>query len=243
MKTSSKGAGTFHIWQIETDLVPDFKPFPVGLDSMIEGALRDPYFGRRRLDESSAIMRLKQGDISGLEFLVHRYQVKALRVAYLITQDRELAQDIVQTTFLRVCRRIDQFDATRPFAPWFLRIVANDAVKAMTRRRRHLSLDAETVTGQTLAEMLPNPAPGPVSAAEAAELREEVWQALEALSPEQRAAIVLRYYLDFSEQELAAELDIPRGTVKWRLFAARKQLRTLLHMFAGNTTRRQEGEA
>lgn len=189
------------------------------------------------MDESDAIWRLKRGDVSGLEFLVRRYQVQAIRAAYLITQDRARAEDIVQNAFLRITRRIRQFDSTRPFAPWFMRIVVNDAVKAMTRRQGHLSLDAETATGQTLAELLPHPALDPANYAEASELREQVWQALETLSPEQRAAIVLRYYLDFSEQDLASELGIPKGTVKWRLFAARKQLRALLHTFAGKSTR------
>ncbi len=61
--------------------------------------------------------------------LVRRHQVEALRVAVLITRDRALAEDIVQAAFLRAYERIDQFDADRPFAPWFLRGVVRDAVK------------------------------------------------------------------------------------------------------------------
>jgi RNA polymerase sigma-70 factor (ECF subfamily) len=52
--------------------------------------------------------------------------------------------------------------------------------------------------------------------------------AVQALPPDQRAAIVLRYYLDLSEAEMAERLDCPPGTVKWRLHAARQRLRTLL---------------
>ncbi len=67
--------------------------------------------------------------------LVRRHQVEALRVAVLITRDRALAEDIVQAGFLRAYERIDQFDADRPFAPWFLRGVVRDAVKLAARHR------------------------------------------------------------------------------------------------------------
>lgn len=181
------------------------------------------------MEEHEAIVRLKRGDISGLEALVRQYQVQAVRAAYLITRDRALAEDIVQAAFLRAYERIGQFDAGRPFGPWFLRGVVNDAVKAATRRQRQVSLEASSEGEATsLADLLADPSPGPADLAEAAETRQAVWAALGKLPPAQRAAIVLRYYLGLSEAEMADELACPPGTVKWRLHAARKRLRTLL---------------
>jgi RNA polymerase sigma-70 factor (ECF subfamily) len=90
------------------------------------------------LDEQSAIWRLKRGDIEALAVLVRRYEVQAVRTAYLITHDRALAEDVVQNTFLRIYQRIDQFDEGRPFAPWFMRSVVNAAVQAAHRQRDHL---------------------------------------------------------------------------------------------------------
>jgi len=180
------------------------------------------------MEEEEAIARLKQGDISGLEALVRRYQVQAVRAATLITRDRALAEDIVQAAFLRAYERIGQFDSKRPFGPWFLRSVVNDAVKAAARRERQVALEGESSDGATLAELLADPAPGPVGRAEAAETRQAIRDALGRLSPAQRAAVVLRYYLGLSEAELAEELACPPGTVKWRLHAARQRLRTLL---------------
>ncbi len=176
-------------------------------------------------DEQAAIARLKRGDIGGLEVLVRAYQVRAVRAATLITHDRALAEDIVQAAFIRVFERIAQFDDTRRFAPWFLRSVVNDAVKAVTRRRSQVALDA-TPSGDALP--LPDSAPGPDALLEQAETQDAIWRALAQLAPEQRGAVVLRYYLGLSEAEIAAEQDCPPGTVKWRLHAARKRLRTLL---------------
>ncbi len=175
------------------------------------------------MNEPLAIARLKQGNIDGLETLVRVYQVRAVRAATLITHDRPLAEDIVQAAFIRVYERIHQFDETRPFGPWFLRIVVNDAVKAVTRRV-HDSLDA--IPGDQIA--LADSLPGPDDLLEQAETQAAIWEALAQLPPEQRGAVVLRYYLGFSEAEIAGEQDCPPGTVKWRLHAARERLRHLL---------------
>lgn len=177
------------------------------------------------MNERQAIVRLKQGDIGGLAVLVQVYQVRAVRAAALITRDRPLAEDIVQTAFIRAYERIHQFDDTRAFGPWFMRSVVNDAVKAVTRRRPHVSIE-HALPGDL--RWLADPLPGPAELLEQAETAEALWEALALLPPEQRAALVLRYYLDFSEAEIADEQAIAKGTVKWRLHAARKRLRELL---------------
>lgn len=164
------------------------------------------------MDERKAIEQLKRGDIQGLETLVRAYQVQAVRAACLVTHDRGLAEEIVQAAFLRSYERIEQFDVDRSFGPWFLRIVVNDAVKAAARRRRTVPLEAE-----------------------AEEARQAVWTALGQLPPMQRGAIVLRYYLGLGEAEMAERWACPRGTVKWRLYAARERLRTLLHRLRPRT--------
>ena len=94
------------------------------------------------MEEAEAIAQLKQGDVGGLEALVRGHQVQAVRTAYLITRDRALAEDIVQAAFVRAYQRIEQFDTRRPFGPWFLRSVVNDAIKAASRRERWVSLEA-----------------------------------------------------------------------------------------------------
>ncbi|MFB0535646.1 MAG: RNA polymerase sigma factor [Anaerolineae bacterium] len=127
------------------------------------------------MEEQEAIARLKRGDIGGLEALVRKYQVQAVRTAYLIVRDRALAEDIVQTAFLRAYERIGQFDAGRPFGPWFLRSVVNDSIKAAARRERQVSLEASSEGEETsLADLLADPGPGPDDLVEASEIRQTV---------------------------------------------------------------------
>lgn len=178
-------------------------------------------------EESHAIDLLRRGDIGGLETLVRRYQMQATRAAYLVVRDRQLAEDIVCDAFLRSYERIQQFDADRPFAPWFLRMVVNDALKAAERRARHVSLDTAP-EGLSFADLLPDQVAGPDLEAERAELRRDVEAALQSLTPRQRAAIVLYYFVGLSGREIADHLSSPLGTVKRRLHDGRARLRTLL---------------
>lgn len=183
------------------------------------------------MNEQQAITRMKAGDIRGLEVLVKTYQVQAVRTAYMVTQDQAIAEDVVQATFIRIYRKIDQFDSGRPFKPWFMRSVVNAAVQEMRKRGRQVSLDADVpwLDGDvTFEDLLPDTELGPDDAIEQVELTEVVREALARLTPDQRAAVVLRYFLEMNEREMAEELEIPAGTVKWRLHSARKRLRGLL---------------
>ena len=176
--------------------------------------------------EQEAIDRLKQGDIRGLETLVRRYQLQAVRAADLISRDRTLAEDIVQDALLKVYQRIAQFDAGRPFGPWFLRIVVNDTLKAISKNDRWLPL--ENFPEDSIEFLFTEVDALPEAWLEGQETREQIWEALGKLPPEQRAVIVLRYFLDTSVDEISREMISPSGTIKWRLHKARERLRQLL---------------
>lgn len=178
------------------------------------------------MDEQQAIQRLKHGDIGGLEVLVARYQVKAVRTAYLITRDTNLAEDIVQEAFVKVFRTIRGFDATRPFEPWFMRSVVNASVKTMQRSARQVQI-GEDADETVLAEIAANVAPVE-SQVESIEAQNQIWDAMKKLSPRQRAVVVQRYFLGMNEREMAEQSGVAAGTVKWLLNAARQRLRGFL---------------
>ena len=146
-----------------------------------------------------------------------------MRSAYLICRDRSLAEDIVQNAFVKAYEKIGAFDEGRPFAPWFTKIVVNDAIKSASRRERMSHYEDVNA-----AQLLEDPGTGPAEHLEQAEERRRIWTALAKLPPAQRAAIVQRYYLGMSEAEMAGSVDSPAGTIKWRLHAARRRLGMLL---------------
>jgi RNA polymerase sigma-70 factor, ECF subfamily len=184
------------------------------------------------MDDRTAISRIKQGDLTGLEILVDRYQVRAVYTAYLILYDRGLAEDIAQAAFVKVAEKVHQFDEERPFAPWFFRIVVNDAIKAAKRQRQRVQLnpDSDPVTLK-VAAWLTDPSPQPGQIVEEHELRQHILKAIKSLTSEQRAVIVMRYFLEMSEAEMSARLERPISTIKWWLRDARESLRRRMDTF------------
>lgn len=180
------------------------------------------------MEDRTAITRIKQGDLDSLETLVNRYQAQAAHAAYLIVFDRTLAEDVAQSAFVKVAERIHQFDEERRFAPWFFRIVVNDALKLARRMKRTLSLDSIDEDAAVLADLLADPAPQPEQWLEEKQVREHILDAIQSLPPKQRAVIVMRYYLDMSEADMSAKLESPLSAVKWWLRDARQRLRSLM---------------
>ncbi len=181
------------------------------------------------MDEQEAIDRLKNGDLQGLQTLVDGYYLRASRTAYLILGERGLAEDVAQEFFLRLLRTIHSFNSTRPFEPWFLRCVSNDALKAALRRQRRLAREIPLGKGEGIPdEALSDFTVGPEGQVEADEEQAGLWDALNRLPSRQRAAVVQKYYLGLSEREIAERMNSPLGTVKWLLSAARNGLRATL---------------
>lgn len=178
-------------------------------------------------EETEAIQCCQQGDITGLELLVVRYQLPAIRTAYLLIGDRSLAEDIVQESFLTAYRHMHQFDLAHPFAPWFYRIVTNTARQWQRKTRRHPSISFEQIVTSTTEDDILFKAIAqdgsetydPVVQTEQNAERTALLEALSTLTVKQREAVILRYYCGFSEQEMANLLHCLPGTVKWRLHA------------------------
>jgi RNA polymerase sigma-70 factor (ECF subfamily) len=176
------------------------------------------------MEDREAVARLKRGDIGGLETLVRLYHAQAVQAAYLVVSDWARAEDVAQAAFVTAYERISTFDSARPFKPWFLRSVVYSALKVASAKHE-VSFDAEA---ESIGSEIPSPEPGVAEMLEAAETREEILAALEKLSPGQRAAVVMKYYLDLSDAEVSQRLAVPQGTIRRRLHDARKRLRKLL---------------
>ena len=173
------------------------------------------------MEESEAIELLKMKKPQGLVWLVEKYQLKAIRAAYLITQDASLAEDVVQDKFVDLYRNVLSYDTTRPFAPWFFRSVVNAAISATRSEHKYTGTLEEF---ESLVSSLPNPE----TQVQQKELERSVQKAVERLTTGGRAVVVMRYFLELSEAEIAEVAQAPLGTIKWRLHAARRTLRSVL---------------
>lgn len=128
---------------------------------------------------------------------------RAARLAYLLTSDRELAEDLTQEAFVRLMRRYHDLRNPASFDAYLRTTVVNLARKHFRHRRverTHLEKERGRISSTSDAGVV--------------ETREEAWQALRMLPGRQRAALVLRYYEDLSEQETADILGVTVAAVK-----------------------------
>jgi RNA polymerase sigma-70 factor (ECF subfamily) len=193
--------------------------------------------GHGRIDpetERRWLAACRNGDGAACSRVVRAYQDIALRTAYLMTNDRQAAEDVAQNAFLNAFRSLQRFDLGRPFRPWFLAILANEA-RMHLRAQRHRPV--ESLDGTASAERSGRFEHGLTSGNDADALlarlilddeRARVRAALAALEEPFRTAIVLHYFNDLSIDEIADATDTPAGTVKSRLFRGRQQLRDKL---------------
>src|SRR3954454_19878709 len=166
-------------------------------------------------DEDRAVLvRLADGELDALEDLYDRYKTMAYSIAYRITNDASLAEDVVQEAFLGVWRNANRYVEGRgSVKTWLLAIVHHRAIDAVRRRRPTSELPDTGDTAVPAALTLPD-----VWAEVAAVLdAETVRAAVGALSDVQREAIELAYFGGLTQQEIAARTDTPLGTVKSRM--------------------------
>lgn len=176
--------------------------------------------------EGALVRQAAMGDPQSFDALIKPYIPRIYRLAFLITRREEAAADAVQEALWRAYRSLPRLKAERSFYPWLARIVANEAIKQSSRGRRFFL----SLVGPLLPKALAGaPAlPDPEGILQAREEQLEVWAAVQKLSPAHRAVIVLRYYEELSEAEMAEVLSIRPGTVKSRLYHARAALEKLL---------------
>lgn len=175
--------------------------------------------------DEQLILQLQSGELNALGLLYDRHRQMVYRTALGITNDPEVAADLLQDVFLRIHRFSHRIDSSRPIEPWLYRVTTNLAYSWMKRRSRLLRCLKE------MAEWLSRERrPTPHHIAERDEEWRWVQQAVASLPLAQRVVVVLYYINDLSLQEIASILDIPVGTVKSRLHYGRRALKKQLDL-------------
>jgi len=166
-------------------------------------------------------VRAQRGDARAYEELVRPHEEIAFRVAHVITRNSADAEDAMQDGLTKAWRALGRYRVDEPLRPWLLRIVANEARnrRRSAGRRDHLALRVAAAASPGEA------APSPEEAALARDRRAQLLAALEELPEQAREVLACRYLLELSEEETAAALDVPTGTVKSRSARALERLR------------------
>ena len=186
------------------------------------------------MDEQHAIqLCVKHRDPVGFEFLVQKYRREAFSHAFALLGNQEDALDVCQDSFAKAFAVIPRLRELPQFYPWFYCILRNRCLNLLARRqtsdryREAQQLDLARAVDAT----------NPGSLLEQREEQQRVQRALEALKPEHREILVMKYLQDRRYEEIANILAIPRGTVMSRLYHARTALREEYLKLDRTTTR------
>jgi RNA polymerase sigma-70 factor (ECF subfamily) len=153
--------------------------------------------------------------------LVNRYEQAVLNLAYYMLHDPAEAEDAAQEAFLRAYRNLSRYDCGRSFKTWVMSIASNHCIDRLRRRHfQKFSLDEMLPTHPALASREPNPEEHTIES----ERSRAMSRLLETLPAKYRSVVILYYWYEMSCTEIADSLAVREGTVKSRLFRARRQL-------------------
>lgn len=173
-------------------------------------------------DEMTWIIQAQHGDDDAFTSIVETYQKPVFNLCYRMLGEPEAAEDAAQDTFLKAYQNLGRYDTERPFATWLLSIAAHHCIDKLRRRKfATFSID-EDEEGQM--ELPDTSAPDPETETTRKQERERMQGMLQNLDPTDRAAIILRYWYDASEMEIAKTLKLTVPAVKSRLHRARREL-------------------
>jgi RNA polymerase sigma factor (sigma-70 family) len=169
-------------------------------------------------DIAQLVTRAQRGDTDAYGELVRRFQDMAYGYAYSVVGDWKLAEDAAQEAFVEAYRCLPTLREPRAFPGWFKRIVFKHCDR-LTRGKQ------VATTPLDAARDVPAHIPGPAAQVETRELQDTVLRAIRALPARQREVTTLYYINGYSQNEIAAFLEVPPSTVKSRLHSSRKQLK------------------
>ncbi len=182
--------------------------------------------------DREAVAEARAGDTDAFRLLVDGYSRKVFRLVYRMTLNEQDAEDVVQETFLRAYRGLDQFESRADFGTWIFRIAVNAALDLMRKRQRHEGsrspMDPE---GSEDSPGLPSGDPTPERLLFSAEVRDKVSRALAGLTAVERTAFVLRHFEGMSIEEIGGVLDLKESATKNTVFRAVQKLRRELAPF------------
>lgn len=181
------------------------------------------------LSDWELVQKCQAGEAGAFQELVARYQQKVYMVILGLLRNREDALEVAQETFFRAYRKIKSFQGGSSFYTWLYRIAVNMAIDSQRRQKRN-PLDFRETMDRVLEERN-EVAKDPFSDVHDRELREKLVAAINDLTPEHKAVIVLRTIEGLSYKNIGEILGCSEGTVMSRLHYARKKLQEKLRSF------------
>ena len=185
-------------------------------------------------DDEDLVLRSQQGDVRAFDELVERYHGKIYGLTYNMTSNREDAEDLTQEVFVKAFEALPRFRGNSSFYTWLYRIAVNKTInyRKKRNRKRTLSLDLfdqEIKTDDVYHALTAKGSP--LRSISLSELQEKLNEALQNLSEKHRTVVVMHDMQGIPHEEIAKVVKASVGTVRSRLFYARRQMQSELTEF------------
>lgn len=164
-----------------------------------------------------------QRDETAFREIVETFQTPVYNMCFRMLMNEREAEDAAQETFWKAWNNLLKYDVSRSFGTWILSIAAHHCID-LQRKKQVTQVEID----ETMEEVIPDTIPGPKQELTASERERGIRDLLMALSETDRAMIVMRYWDELSDREIAAALSLSESAVKSRLFRARRQLAEVL---------------
>jgi RNA polymerase sigma-70 factor (ECF subfamily) len=186
-----------------------------------------------QVDDKTLVTRCHAGDQEAFKELVQRYQRKVYGIAFGMLHNAEDAMDVTQEAFIRVHRYLDRFKGSSSFFTWLYRITVNLCIDHLRKEGKAQTVDYDDAVSHSDQQEAEQLRPwsldmNPSRAMDRKELREMIDKALELLSPNHRAVILMREVEGLSYKEMSEVMRCSKGTIMSRLFHARRRMQVAL---------------
>jgi len=178
------------------------------------------------MQDEQVVTEVLSGNINAFELLILKYQTRIFNTVFSIVKRRELAEDIVQDTFLKAFEKLSTLKNRETFFPWAKRIAMNLALNTFEREKRVLDVENEDSDYNYFEQLSGGEVPEERALKE--ELRRYVRMFVDSLPDKLRVVVILREVEDMSYEEISEMMNIPLGTVRSRLFNARAYIKDRL---------------
>ena len=196
--------------------------------------------GREPVDDHELVAAARRGDRDAFRTLFDRYHRRAYALAFGVLRHPDDALDVVQDAFIKAHKYLDKFEGNSSFYTWLYRIVMNLAIDHLRKHRRVKPVELDEQHFEQAAgddSLLPKILGGnPGRALMDKQIRARIDQALEALSDNHRAVLIMRELEGMSYEEMAQAMGCSKGTIMSRLFHARKNMQRQLLDLVDRTT-------
>lgn len=162
------------------------------------------------------------GDSEAFETLFNRYRDSIYKLYVQRTGNSDDAKDLLQETFVKVFLNLARYNTTYTFGQWIYTIARNTFIDFIRRRREDISYDISPVSGSTIAAVATEATPEQNIINLQQKMQLDSY--LQRMTPRYRTLIELRFFKEYSYEEIASELKLPLGTVKTQIHRAREQL-------------------